>query len=317
VEAILILLVLGALLGTLAIGANRFWAERADVERDEEPRETWLARLVKVLQRLPDPLLAVRRRRWSRLRALPFPGAWRTLLTRNVRLYSKLSPERRHELEGHVQVLLAEKTFEGLDGLELTDEIRVSIAAHAALLLLGTRDPRYYPGLVAILVYPTTYVAPTEEHEGGIVEEREEPRLGESWRRGVVVIAWDAARADMSRPHEGDNVILHEFAHQLDTEDGEADGVPRLDGPADYAAWARAFAPEYERLRAHPDGSVLDDYGATDPAEFFAVATETFFTRPHELREQSAALYATLRRYYGLDPATLLPPPDPADGGAR
>ena len=250
------------------------------------------------------------------MRALPFPDAWRKLLARNVPLYAELAPQRQRELEGHVQVILAEKKFEGLAGLDLTDEIRVTIAAHAALLLLGTSDPRYYPGLVAILVYPTTYVAPMEENEGGIVEESSEPRLGESWQRGVVVLAWDAARADMRRPHEGNNVILHEFAHQLDTEDGAADGVPRLDGPADYAAWTRAFAPEYERLRARSDGNVLDDYGATNPAEFFAVATETFFTRPHELREQSAALYATLRRYYGLDPASLIPAPDSADHDA-
>jgi Mlc titration factor MtfA (ptsG expression regulator) len=316
-EAVLILLVLAAILLALAAGAKRFWAERESGHRDERARASRALRVVEVLQRLPDPLLAIRRRRWSRLRALPFPDAWRTLLARNVRLYARLSPEQRRELEGHVQVLLAEKKFEGLDGLELTDEIRVAVAAHAALLLLGTRDPRYYPDLVAILIYPTTYVAPMEEHEGGIVEERDEPRLGESWRRGVVVIAWDAARAAMRRPHEGDNVMLHEFAHQLDTEDGSADGVPRLDGPADYAAWARVFAPEYERLRAHPGGSVLDEYGATDPAEFFAVATETFFTRPHELREQSAALYATLRRYYGLDPASLLPEPDSSDRHAR
>lgn len=315
-EPILILLVLGGVLGALAIGANRFWAERGGGHRDAESGEARLPRWLTILQRLPDPLLAVRRRRWSRLRALPFPDAWRKLLARNVPLYANLSPALRRELEGHVQVILAEKKFEGCDGLELSDEIRVAIAAHAALLLLGTSDPRYYPGLVAILVYPTTYVAPMEEDEGGIVEESVEPRLGESWRRGVVVIAWDAARADMRRPHEGDNVMLHEFAHQLDTEDGAADGVPRLDGPADYAAWARAFAPEYERLRAHPEGSVLDDYGATDPAEFFAVATETFFTRPHELREQSAALYATLRRYYGLDPASLLPVPGSVDHDA-
>jgi Mlc titration factor MtfA (ptsG expression regulator) len=270
----------------------------------------WQLRLLQLLQRLPDPLLAIKRRRWLRLRALPFPDAWRELLARNVPLYAKLSPARQRELEGHTQVILAEKSFEGCDGLELTDEIRVMIAGHAALLLLGREDPRYYPNVLTILVYPTAYLAPVEEHHDGIVEESDEPRLGESWHRGAVVIAWDAARADLRRPHEGDNVILHEFAHQLDTEDGAADGVPQLDRLTDHAAWVRALAPEYERLRADPSASVLDEYGATNPAEFFAVATETFFTRPHELRDHSAAVYATLRRYYGLDPATLLPAAD-------
>jgi len=311
--SVLVVLGFAAMLAAIAIGANRFWAEREGDDRRVEPGTPWLLRGLQALQRLPDPALAIKRRRWNRLRALPFPDPWRTLLERNVPLFEKLSPARRRELERHTQVILAEKTFEGCDGLELTDEIRVTIAAHAALLLLGAEDPRYYPNVASILVYPTTYVAPVEDHHDGIVEESAEPRLGESWRRGVVVIAWDAARADMSRPQMGDNVILHEFAHQLDTEDGEADGVPQLDRLSDAAAWVRVLGPEYERLRADPDSSVLDEYGATNPAEFFAVATETFFTRPHELREQSAALYATLRRYYGLDPAALVPAPDAVD----
>jgi Mlc titration factor MtfA (ptsG expression regulator) len=310
-----VLIVFAVLLAGIAIGASRFWAAREGGLRVEEPSTPPLVRWLELLQRLPDPLLAIKRRRWSRLRALPFPQAWRDLLARSVPLYATLSPEHRRELEGHTQVILAEKRFEGCDGLVLTDEMRVTIAAHAALLLLGTHDPRYYPNVAAILVYPTTYVVPMEEDHGGIVEETHEPRLGESWRRGVVVLAWDAARADMRRPQEGDNVILHEFAHQLDTEDGVADGVPQLDRLGDYREWVRALSPEYERLRADPDANVLDEYGATDPAEFFAVATETFFTRPHELREQSAAMYAALRRYDGLDPAALVPPPDALDDG--
>ena len=309
----LVLIALAVLLAAVAIGANRFWATRDGGARRTAPGTPLLVRWVELLGRLPDPLLAIRRRRWSRLRALPFPDGWRKLLARNVPLYAKLSPAHRHELEGHTQVILAEKRFEGCDGLELTDEIRVTIAAHAALLLLGTDDPRYYPNVATILVYPTAYVATVEEDQDGIVRESEESRLGESWRRGVVVIAWDAARADVRRPYEGDNVILHEFAHQLDTEDGAADGVPQLDRPSDYPEWVRVLAPEYERLRGDPDANVIDEYGATNPAEFFAVATETFFTRPHELREQSAALYATLRGYYGLDPVTLVPAPDAVD----
>lgn len=308
-----ILIGLAVMMTAIAKGANRFWAEREGGARPEATSTPALLPWLEVLRRLPDPLLALERRRWARLRAVPVPDAWRNIIAQNVPLYAKLSPVHRSELEGHTQVILGEKRFEGCDGLELTDEIRVTIAAHAALLLLGTKDPRYYPNVAAILVYPTTYFAPVEERHDGIVEESNEARLGESWRRGVVVIAWDAARADVSRPAEGDNVILHEFAHQLDTEDGEADGVPQLDRLGDFSEWVRALAPEYERLRADPSGSVLDEYGATNPAEFFAVATETFFTRPHELREQSAAMYATLRRYYGLDPAALVPAPDAAD----
>jgi Mlc titration factor MtfA (ptsG expression regulator) len=184
----------------------------------------------------------------------------------------------------------------------LTDKMRLTIAAHAALLLLG-RETDYYPDLVSVLVYPSAYRAPMAEEHGGIVTEGEEDRFGESWQQGVVVLAWDEARAGARDLHDGENVILHEFAHQLDTEDGAADGVPVLEQRGDYAAWARALRPEYERLRRAPDESVLDAYGAEDPAEFFAVATEAFFERGAELRERHPALYAELSRFYRLDPA--------------
>jgi Mlc titration factor MtfA (ptsG expression regulator) len=247
-----------------------------------------------------------RRRRRARLRALPFPPAWRAILARNVPLYVHLPRDVQRELEGHVQVLLAEKYFEGCGGLTLTDEMRVTIAAHAALLMLR-REPHYYPDLISILVYPSSYLVPTEDRHGGIVTESVEERLGESWRRGVVVLAWDEARAGARSTDDGTNVILHEFAHQLDTEDGSADGVPLLDRPSDYVTWARALAPEYARLRERPDESILDTYGAEDPAEFFAVATEAFFEMPHELRERHPRLYAELSRFYRLDLAELVP----------
>jgi Mlc titration factor MtfA (ptsG expression regulator) len=224
---------------------------------------------------------------------------------RNVPLYAALPPASRKEVEGHVQVLLEEKHFEGAGGLELTDEVRVTIAAHAALLLLrsGPDEADYFPGLVTVLVYPGAYRAPTAEHRDGIVSEGDEARLGESWHRGVVVLAWDAARAGARDARDGQNVILHEFAHQLDTADGAADGVPPLDGRSQYAAWARALAPEYARLRANPRSSVLDGYGAESPAEFFAVATEAFFEKPRQTRARHPALYAELRDFYRLDPA--------------
>jgi Mlc titration factor MtfA (ptsG expression regulator) len=240
----------------------------------------------------------LRRRRRARWFHAPFPAPWLRVLERKVPLYGRLTPESQAELRGHIQVLLAEKSFEAVGGLELTDEIRVTIAAHAAALLLG-RPARYYPGLYSIIVYPSAYRAPvTEHHEGGIVSEGEEERLGESWTQGAIVIAWDAATHGARTPGDGDNVILHEFAHQLDTEDGEADGVPRLETQSDYVAWARVMRPEFERLRDRPSTSALDEYGATDAAEFFAVATEAYFERPQDLREHHPALYEELRRFY-------------------
>jgi Mlc titration factor MtfA (ptsG expression regulator) len=171
----------------------------------------------------------------------------------------------------------------------------------------------YFPGLVTVIVYPHAYRAPVSEHHGGLVSEGDEARLGESWHRGVVVLAWDAARAGARDPRDGQNVILHEFAHQLDTTDGAADGVPPLGGRSQYAAWARALAPEYARLRARPRASALDAYGAESPAEFFAVATEAFFEKPRQTRARHPALYAELSGFYRLDPAGAAPSEGPSD----
>ncbi|HEU4996391.1 MAG TPA: M90 family metallopeptidase [Gemmatimonadaceae bacterium] len=243
------------------------------------------------------------RRRRSRLRMTPFPESWRVILTENVPLYQRLTSQHQQDVEGHVRVLIAEKHFEGCGGLVLTDEIRVTIAGHAALLLLG-REPHYFPRLVSILVYPSTYVVDTEERDGMVVTEHAEERLGESWKTGVVVLSWDAARAGARELRDASNLVLHEFAHQLDSEDGRSDGVPLLDRAGDYAAWARALEPEYRKLQSEPERSLLDEYGATNPAEFFAVATEAFFERPRELKERHPALYAELSAFYHLDLAT-------------
>src|SRR5439155_2859452 len=140
---------------------------------------------------------------------------------------------------------------EGCGGLQLTDEIRVTIAAHAALLLIGRAH--YYPRLITILVYPDSYAVPTEDRGGFVVTEHVEERLGESWKDGVVVVGWDSARKEAVSMSDGHNVLLHEFAHQLDSEDGRADGVPILDRSTDYAEWARALAPEFSHLQKDPD----------------------------------------------------------------
>jgi Mlc titration factor MtfA (ptsG expression regulator) len=219
-----------------------------------------------------------------------------------------LPEEDREELRGHVLVFLAEKRFEGAGGLGLSDEIRVTIAAHACVLLLH-RSTDYYPGLHSIIVYPGTYVARRTVREPiGLVSERIEPRRGESSTRGAIVLAWDAPRAAASHVGDGRNVVLHEFAHQLDAQEGAVDGRPVLADGERHAAWTRVLGSEYERLRQ--DASIgrptlLDRYGATSPAEFFAVATESFFTQPRVLKARHPELYAELRAYYRQDPAML------------
>lgn len=253
----------------------------------------------------------LRERRRSRLRARPLPDGWGSILQRNVPIYRRLSEADRIELAGHIQVFLAEKRFEGAGGLSITDEIRVTIAAHACVLLLH-RTTDCYPGLYTIIVYPGAYVAERTVRESlGVVTERREARLGESSTRGALVLSWDAITAAASDVGDCRNVALHEFAHQLDAQDGRVEGTPVLADRSRYVAWARILGREYERLRrdtALGRGTVLDRYGATSPAEFFAVATECFFTRPGRLSAHHPELYAELRDFYRQDPATSAEP---------
>jgi MtfA peptidase len=249
----------------------------------------------------------LKRRRRERLRAAPFPDSWVSIIEKNCPFYGRIPEADRRELQGHIQVFLAEKHFEGAGGLELTDEIRVTIAAQACLLLLH-RETDYYPLLKSIIVYPSTYVVPGEHSlGGGIWEEGEDELLGHTSRNlSALVLAWDSTLHGARDMRDGENVVLHEFAHQLDFEQGDVNGTPELGSNRQYASWARVLGAEYDALRRASDEgrpSVLDEYGAENPAEFFAVATEAFFERPVELRAKHAALYEELRAFYQQDPA--------------
>ena len=245
-------------------------------------------------------------RRRERLRAESFPDHWRRIVETRVAMFSRLSSEDQRELLGHARVLLEEKHFEGAGGLALRDEIRVTIAAQAALLLLH-RDTDYFPRLPSIIVYASGYVAESKHAEGGIWSEADESLLGHTQRDlRAIVLAWDDAKAGAADPDDGHNLVLHEFAHQLDFEDGSTDGTPVLESGAQIRVWAEVFGEELEALRrAADDGelTLLDPYGAEDPAEFFAVATETFFERAAELEQRHPRLYEQLRRFYRQDPA--------------
>jgi len=244
-------------------------------------------------------------RRRKALRAHPFPEAWRAIVSANVPYVSTLSPEDRAELEGHVRVFLDEKKFEGCGGLKITDEVRVTIASEACLLLLH-RETDYFPDLEVILVYPHPYVAKSSVHLArGVTLADEQARLGQS-ASGVVVLAWDAVRRGATDADDGHNVTLHEFAHQLDQEDGVADGAPVLPGRAMYIAWAHVLGEEFAHLVDEVDKNHrtdIDAYGATNPAEFFAVVTEMFFGKPTALERRHPQLYRQLSLFYRQDPA--------------
>ena len=250
----------------------------------------------------------LQRRRRDAIRRRPLPAAWRAIVDRNVPYVALLPAADRAELEGHVQVFLAEKHFEGCGGLQMTDEIRVTIAAQACILLLH-RQTDYFSKLVSILVYPSAYVASGERQiAGGIVADETDVRLGESWVSGVVVLVWDSVRKGAADIHDGQNVVLHEFAHQLDQETGTADGAPILPRRSMYVAWARVLGHDFDQLVRDSEQqhrTLIDEYGATNPAEFFAVVTETFFEKPRQLRAQYPDLYEQLRDFYRQDPAAL------------
>ena len=245
-------------------------------------------------------------RRRARLRSSPTPPEWRAILEHNLDVFNRLPPSDQDELLAHTKIFLAEKHFEGAGGLVLTDEIKVTIAAQACLLLLH-RETDYYPELTSIIVYPSGYTAVEERHlGGGVWTDAEEDRLGHTGQRlRALVLAWDAVRHGAAAPSDGENLVLHEFAHQLDFENQRTDGTPALERHGDYRSWARVMSAEFEALRdAAYAGTptLLDTYGATDPAEFFAVITEAFFERPRALRKLHPALFDQLQRFYRQDP---------------
>lgn len=259
--------------------------------------------LLFVLWLLGDPYLTERKRR--KLRAAPFPPAWSEVLKRRVPYIRALPADLQLQLKQHIQVFLAEKAFIGCDGLEITDEIRVTIAAQACLLLLN-RPRGYYPGLRQILVYPGSFVVQREHMDGmGIAHHGRQVLAGESWSEGQVILSWHDTLQGAAIPDDGHNVVIHEFAHQLDQETGAANGAPVLARREQYVRWSQVLGTEYRQLQVRPSGdetSLFSDYGATDPAEFFAVISEVFFEQPQRMASEHPALYNELARFYRLDP---------------
>ncbi len=238
--------------------------------------------------------------RWRRRRLLatPFPARWRAIVDERLGYAAAFTDDARRRFLDHLRLFATEKHFEGV-GLELTDEMRVVIAGAAARLSMNVTFA-VYDHLDTVLVYPSAYVA-REKRAGPsdhVVDDAPSARLGQASQRGIVVLAWDAVQRGLSRPHDGHDVALHEFAHVIDMEDGAADGAVFLDTDHDRRAFAAALSQSYEKLRARPRAHVVDAYGATNPAEFFACATEVFFERPALVRRKAPDLYAALESFY-------------------
>ena len=250
---------------------------------------------------------ALRRHRRARIAAQAFPQAWRRILRRRVPLVARLPADQQLRLKKLMQVFLAEKPILGCAGLTVTDEMRVTIAALACLPLLG-KSRGFYPELRQLLLYPGAFVVERPVNVGGVQMEQRRALAGESWAQGQVLLAWDHVLRDAAHPGDGRNVVVHEFAHQLDQAKGFANGAPPLANARDYARWSVVMQNEYDALRARvaygdEAEGLIDAYGATDPAEFFAVTSEVFFERGAELAYWHPALYAELRRYYAVETA--------------
>lgn len=241
---------------------------------------------------------AVIRRRRKELLKLRLSEEQRHAIAGDFPLFARLPGGLREQLEGIMHVFLAEKSFEPCGGMEeVTGHMRLVIAAQACLLLVN-RKHDYYRSLRSILLYPSAYKARDEHGD-------HDTRLGESWSSGSVVLAWDSAVAGGENAEDGHHVTLHEFAHQLDQVDGAADGVPELPAHGCYREWSRVFSKAYDKFTRKVERgkrTAIDDYGATNPAEFFAVATETFYEKPRQLSEHYPEVYQQLKSYYQVDP---------------
>jgi MtfA peptidase len=246
-------------------------------------------------------LFSGRRRR--KLLAEPVPDDWRQIVSRNVGIFALLPAPQQQRLLSASRVIAAERHWVGCRGLEVTDEVKATIAAQAAILLLGV-EGYYFDRLPAILIYPGAFRRPHSSDD--LTVDEEASALGESWQGGNIVLSWKSALAGGRDPHDGQNVVLHEFAHHLDSLDGEAGGHPPQPSRAAAAKWDRVIHAEYDRLvQALRTGepTLLDPYGAESESEFFAVATETFFERPGEMLSDHPALYEILSHFYHVDPA--------------
>lgn len=237
---------------------------------------------------------------------MPFPPAWRTILARHFPYARRLTTEQRAHLEQLIQSFLEQKHIEGAGGLRLHDVHRVTVAAHAALMMLGGNTE--FERLRTILIYPDEYVVDEpRELDDGIMSEGPEIYAGHTQSHlGVVIVSWRDVLDGVADPEDGMNVLFHEFAHQLDFEDGEDNGVPLHTDAASARRFAEVVQREFERLRVDVElgrDPLLDAYGAEDRVEFFAVATEAFFEMPEALRAEHPELYEVLALYYQQDPA--------------
>jgi Mlc titration factor MtfA (ptsG expression regulator) len=246
-----------------------------------------------------------RRIRRRQLLAAPLPQEAIAILQRRVPLYSRLTTQQQRLMQGCINRFLFDMVFVGCNGFEVSDEVRLTVAGNACLLIFN-RERRYYSGFETILIYPDTILSRQVHYDGLVETHYDSARAGESWHRGPIVLSWSDVERGLLHGRDGHNVILHEFAHKLDEENTVMDGLPVLREPAHYRQWAEVLTREYREFLHRVDGGrnkVIDGYGAVSAVEFFAVATESFFEKPKRMKSQLPELYGQFRQFYGLDPS--------------
>lgn len=245
-------------------------------------------------------------RKRESIASVPFPSEWRQILRKNLPFFYKMPSDLQLQLKNKMQIFLYEKQFVGRKGQEINDEVRVTIAAQACLLLLN-RNTDFYPFLQTIVVYPAAFITRHAQYDSsGVKTQDARVLLGESWTRGQVVLSWRDSASGGADFDDGHNLVIHEFAHQIDGESGVTNGAPTLSKEQSYDDWSKVLSKEFERLQMQARtgaDSFLDKYGATNPAEFFAVCSEVFFEKPKELKAIHNDLFKQLKAFYQVDPS--------------
>jgi Mlc titration factor MtfA (ptsG expression regulator) len=249
--------------------------------------------------------LWLKRRRRRQLLATPYPESWRAIVENNIAHFQLLSDQDQTRLLERLRILVHEKHWEGCEGLAITDEMKVTIAGMASLMLLGMQGDYCFDGISSILIYARTFRRPGRRSSGILVDEEDE-LMGEAWHGGSIVLSWSNVLESGQNIGNGSNLVIHEFAHHLDGLDGEMGGTPPLPTRHAERNWYAVTQREYERLWQDAKSgkkTLIDPYGTTNRAEFFATSSECFFERPVEMRKRHTELYRLLSRFYQLDPA--------------
>lgn len=251
-----------------------------------------------------------RNRRRRKLLAEPFPQHWEVVLRRNVGHYKLLGEAERAKLRDITRVLIAEKTWEGCGGQHITDEIKLTIAAQAALLLIGIPDHDHFARVSSVIVYPDEFRTPNPEDDFEDDELSDDVLAGQAWYRGPVIVGWKQAIEEGREPAAGFNVVVHEFAHQLDFLDGVVNGTPPLGDKAEEDRWQAVMTAAFEAHRkalASREDTFFTEHAADDETEFFADAAEAFYCRPHDLEAETPDVFDLLKGYFRVDPRKWFP----------